>query len=168
MIRIATAFLLASSIAIAAQEPRTVAERALVAWSAHDARSLSTLAHPELIRRIRDARLINFYVAGKPDKKGILVSGSDAEVLALFCEALQAIVPPRDARVEYFDHYIETKAEGDRATVIFDSGWKRRSDGAVGDEFKQEVILKKSGDEWKFLWSPAVSIHVDLTWDPKA
>jgi len=158
--------LLSSSVALAAQEPRSVAEAALAAWDTHDARGLSAVAHPELVRRIRDGRLIQFYVANRPSKASVASSGSDADVVALFCEALQAIVPPRDSQLEYFDRYVETNYKGDLAIVVFDSGWKRRSDGITGHESRKEIVLKKSGGDWKFLWSPAALIHVDLDWDP--
>jgi hypothetical protein len=166
MIRTAIFFCLVTCAAVAAQAPRAVAEAAIAAWTARDAKSLDALAHPELKKRCREARIIEFYLGKKPEKKQVLVSGSDAEVIELLCEALRAIVPPRDTHLEYFDRYLDTANMGDLAIVRFDSGWKRKTDGVIGIEDKMEIILKKSGGEWKFLWSPSTQLHIDLSWDP--
>jgi hypothetical protein len=166
MIRGAVVFLLITGFVIAAQEPRAVAEEALGAWRAGDAKRLEVLAHPELKKRFRDARIVRFYVEGKVAKTKILESGSDADVVALFCEALRSIVP-RDARVEYFDRFLEARQHGDLAIVSFDSGWHSKSEPSTVQASKIEVILKKVDDEWRFLWSPAAQLHIDLTWDPK-
>ena len=163
---LAAALLLAFSVPVAAQEPRTVAEAALSAWTSHDAQRFLPLAHPELLQRLRHARLLQFYIAGKKDKQAVVASGSDADVVSLFCEALQSIVPPQDSRLEYFDQYLDTKIRGDSAVVEFDSGWRRKSDGTIGLEVKKQVVLRKFDGEWRFLWSPAVGIHVDLEWNP--
>jgi len=106
-------------------------------------------------------------VARHEDKRGVLVSGSDADVTALFCEALQDIVPDHFNGLDHFDKFVETKYKGDLAIVVFDSGWKGKNGDFEGNVFRNdEIVLKKSGDEWRFLWSPAVLIHVDLSWNP--
>lgn len=166
MIRSVTILFLTTSVILAAQEPRAVAEEALAAWRAGDAKRLDTVAHPELKKRIRDARLVAFYVEGKDEKKKLLESGSDADVVALFCEALRAIVP-RDARVEYFDRFTETVRRGNLQIVVFESGWRAKSNPSTEHSSKIEVVLKKVGADWLFLWSPAAQLHVDLSWNPK-
>jgi hypothetical protein len=165
MIR-ALIFLALTSVAMAVQEPRFVAEEALAAWHAADAKRLDAIAHPEFKKRCRDGRLTNFYVEDKESKKQKLISGSDSDVIALFCEALRAIIP-RDDRIEYFDRYVETVRKGDLAIVVFDSGWKRKSDPSVTRSSKAEIVLQKSGDDWLFLWSIAAQVHIDLGWDPR-
>jgi hypothetical protein len=167
MFRIAFAFLWLTAPVIAVQNPRTVAESALEAWHAHDSKRLLAVAHPELLKRLRDSTLVRFYVTRHEDKRSVVVSGSDAEVAALFCEALQVIVPAQFNGLDHLDRYVETRYKGDLAIVIFDSGWRGKSgdfEGIVSRNVR--IVLKKSGDEWKFLWSPAVSIHVDLDWKP--
>jgi hypothetical protein len=166
MIRAAIIFILAASFAVAAQEPRAVAEEALAAWRVGDATRLNAVAHPELKKRCRDARIVLFYVEDKEEKKKALESGSDADAVGLLCEALRAIVP-RDSRVEYFDRFIETTQRGDLAIVVFESGWKSKSNPSSTHSSNSEVVLKKVGDDWRFLWSPAAQVHIDLTWDPK-
>jgi len=159
-------FFLSVSSVIAAQEPRAVAEAALVAWSLRDAKSLNAVAHSELKKRCHEARIVQFYVADKEEQRKVLVSGSDFEVVALRCEALRVIIPNRDNRLAFFDRYVDTVHKNDRRVVVFESGWKRKSDGVVGPVAKTEVVLMKSGVERRFLWSPAVRLHVDLDWDP--
>jgi hypothetical protein len=164
MIR-AFCFLLIASVAFA-QAPRSVAEEALAAWRAGDAKRLDAVAHPEFKKRCRDARIVLFDVDRKEEKKKVLESGSDTEVVTLFCEALRAIIP-RDDRVEYFDRHLETIRKQDVAVVTFDSGWKQKSDPSVSRSSRVEVVLKKVGDDWRFLWSPAAQLHIDLMWDPR-
>ena len=166
MIRAAFVLLLIVSPAIAAQEPRGVAEEALAAWRAGNAKRLDAVAHPELKKRCRDARIVQFYVEGKEEKKKALESGSDDDAVALLCEALRAIVP-HDDRVEYFDRFVETVRRGDLAIVVFESGWRSKSNLSSAQSSKIEVVLKKVGEDWRFLWSPAAQLHIDLTWDPK-
>jgi hypothetical protein len=166
MIRIVVIFLLTLSMAFAAQEPRAVAEEALGAWRATDAKRLDAIAHPELKKRCRAARIVQFYVEGKEKEKKRLASGSDAEVIALLCAALQAIVPGKD-KVEHTDRYLEIVRKGDLAIVVFDSLSKPTGSRSAGIPMKTEVVLKRVGDDWRFLWSPAVRLHVDLDWDPK-
>ncbi|MEO5958153.1 MAG: hypothetical protein ABIR80_03480 [Opitutaceae bacterium] len=138
----------------------------MAAWRACDAKRLDAVAHPELKKRCRDARIVQFYVEDKEEKKRALKSGSDADALALLCEALRAIVP-RDDRVEHFDRFIGTVKKSDLAIVVFESGWRAKSNPTSGQSSKIEVVLKKVGDDWRFLWSPAAQLHIDLTWDPK-
>ncbi len=166
MIRILVIFVLTLSTALAAQEPRAVAEEALAAWRETDAKRLDAIAHPELKKRSRDARIVQFYVEGKEEKKKLLASGSDSEVTALLCEALHAIVPGKD-KVEHTDRYVEVVRKGDLAIVIFDSVSRPIGSRSAGIPMKTEVILKKVGEDWRFLWSPAVQLHIDLNWDPK-
>lgn len=166
MIRIVIIFLLTMSMALSAQEPRAVAEEALAAWRATDAKRLDAVAHPELKKRCRTARIVQFYIEGKDEKKKILASGSDAEVIALLCEALHAIVPGKD-KVEHTDRYLEIVRKGDLAIVVFDSVSKPTGNRSAGIPMKTEIVLKKVGEDWRFLWSPSVQLHVDLKWDPK-
>ncbi len=165
MIRTLALFLFVSA-ALIAQEPRTIAEEALAAWRAGDAKRLDAIAHPELKKRLREARIVLFYVEDKPAKKKTVESGSDSEVVAIFCEAHRAIVP-RDARVEYFDRFAEARKSGDLAIVFFNSGWRSKENPSSVQSSQIEVILKKADGEWRFLWSPAAQLHVDLTWDPR-
>jgi hypothetical protein len=158
--------MLCTGTALAADGPRTVAEAALSAWASADGRKLETIVHPELMKRFREARIINFYVGNNENKKKTVASGSDAEVIAVLCEAIRAIIPPRSNQLEYFDRYVDTKLKNDLAIVSFESGYKRKSDGQIGLINKNEVVLKKDGANWKFLWSISIQIHVDLEWNP--
>jgi len=166
MIRFSILFILSACVAFAAQEPRAVAEEAMTAWRSGDAKRLNAVAHPELKKRCREARIVQFHLEDKVEKKKMLESGSDDDALALLCEALGAIVP-RDVRVEYFDRFIETVRRGDLAIVTFESGWRAKNNSAHGRSSKIEVVLKRVGDDWRFLWSPAAQLHIDLTWDPR-
>jgi len=166
MLRSAIVFVLTTSTVVAALEPRGVAEEALAAWHAGDAQRLEAVAHPELMKRCRDARILRFDVEGKKEKEKILVSGSEAEVMSLLCEALRAIVPGKE-RVEHTDRYLETDWKEGLAIVVFDSVSKPAGSSSAGVPMRTEVVLKKVGEDWRFLWSPAVQLHVDLTWNPK-
>jgi hypothetical protein len=96
VIRAAIVFLPTATVTVAAQEPPAVAAEALAAWRAGDAKRLNAVAHPEFMKRCRDARIVLFYVEAKPEKKKALAAGSDADALALLCEALQAIVSRKE------------------------------------------------------------------------
>jgi len=159
-------FVAVASSALASQ-PRDVAEAAMRAWVSHDAQALYPLSHPELISRMRSARLIQFYLERHPQKSEVPNSGSDAEVVALMCEALAAIVPPRDGRFVYEDRYVDTKEAGDLAVVTFESSVTSAGSTTKAQSSPTEFALKKKDGKWHFLWSPSVSIHVDLTWDPR-
>jgi hypothetical protein len=150
-----------------ATEPREVAEAAMRAWVSHDAKALYPLSHPELILRARDARVIQSYLPRHPEKSVIPKSGSDAEVVSLLCEALAAIVPPRDGRFVYEDRYVDTKETGEVAVVTFESSVTSAGSVTKARGSPTEFVLKKKEGKWFFLWSPSVSIHVDLTWDPR-
>ena len=138
----------------------------MAAWRVGDAKRLGAIAHPELMRRCRTARIVEFYVEGKDDKKKALAAGSDANALALFCEALRAIVP-RDERFDHFDRFVEVRRKNDLVIVVFESGVKRKSDQKIIQSSSTEVVLKQVGNEWRFLWSIAAQIHIDLDWDPR-
>jgi hypothetical protein len=145
-------------------DPRKVAEAALTAWRDSEPAVLSRLAHQELKQKLRTARLLTFHLerqAFSPDVRAL----PENRVVELFCDAHRTIVP-RDSRVEYFDTYIATEVRGEYAMVVFDSGWRFKNSGQ-SHQMRNEIVLKKSGDEWLFLWSPAVNLHVDLDWDPR-
>lgn len=165
MIRVCFFLLLSLAVAHAADDPRRVAEEALAAWHAADGKRLDAVAHPELKRRCRDARILRFYAEGKEDQQRILTSGSDTEVIALLCDALRAIVPGPE-KVEHTDQFLSTARKGDLMIVTFESISKPAGSRSSGTSMKTHVVLKRNGDEWRFLWSPAVQLHVDLTWDP--
>jgi hypothetical protein len=159
---------LALNARAACDEPRAVAEAALTAWQKNDAVALDGLMHPELKKRLRTSNLLQFYFEMKKEDASQLKSATDAKVVELFCDALRVIVPPRDSRFEYIENYVATETHGKYAVVVFHSGMKSKTNPSPAPLSRMEVILKKSGDHWLFLWSPAVSIHVDLAWDPKA
>ena len=73
------------------------------------------------------------------------------------CEALAAIVPSRDGRFVYEDRYV----------VTFDSSVTSSGRSAKAPSSPTPFVLKKKDGKWLFLWSPSVSIHVDLAWDPR-
>jgi hypothetical protein len=154
-------------VGAAPEEPRAVAQSAIKAFQDGDAPTLGKVAHPELKRRLRTARLLKFYLEMKKIDTGFLSTAPESKVVELFCEAHRAIVPPRDSRLDYFDYYMSTVVHGDFAIVTFDSGWKTRAEHPVENHLQNEVILEKDGGDWKFLWSPGVSLHVDLEWDPR-
>lgn len=149
------------------RDPRALAESIIDSWSLSDRNVLVAVAHPELLERLRTARISDFYVSDKPEKKKVLESGEDTEVIAIFCEALRAIVPEKDTRVEYFNRFLGSLPQGELLIVRFESGWKRKIDGTIGVSRSQDIVLKKSRGEWRFLWSAAVQVHVDLSWDPR-
>lgn len=160
-----TAGLLAVTVvSAAAEEPRVIAEAALLAMRDSDAVVLNRIAHPELKKRLRGSRLLTFYRGQKNDDTS-LDHVSDDKVVQLFCEAHKEIAP-RDSRVEYFDDYVSTKEQGNYAVVSFDSGWRSKT-SAQTQRTRSDVVLKKSGEKWLFLWSPAMNIHVDLEWDAR-
>lgn len=116
---------------------------------------------------MRSARIIQFYLESRPEKSAIPKSGSGAEVVSLMCEALAAIVPPRDGRFVYEDRYVGTKEVGDLAVVTFESSVTSAGSSSKAQGSPTEFVLKQKDGKWLFLWSPAVSIHVDLDWDPR-
>lgn len=150
-----------------AGEPREVAESAMRAWVSHDAKLLHSLSHPELIARMRQARVIQFYLERHPEKISVPKSGSDADVVALLCEALAAVVPPRDGRFIYEDRYLDTQEAGDLAVVTFESSVTSAGDAKKAWISPTAFALRKKEGQWLFLWSPAVRIHVDMDWDPR-
>lgn len=164
-LRMLLALVLASSAL--ATEPKEVAEAAMRAWVSHDAKALFPLSHPELISRMRSARAIQFYLASHPEKSAIPKAGSDFEVVALMCDALAAIVPPRDGQFVYEDRYVGTKEVGDLAVVTFESSVTSASSSSKARSSPTTFVLKQKDGAWLFLWSSAVSVHVDLTWDPR-
>jgi TonB family protein len=167
MMRIAALFFFSASAVVAGQDPRLVAEAAISAWSSPDGKSLLALVHPELIARLRNARLIQDYVADKVDKKRMLISGSDADVIALFCETLRVWELARDAKYEGFHRYVGTKIKGDLAIVMFDFFLNRKSDGSFWKDDRMEFVLKRSGDDWRYLWSTDFPPVIDFRWDPR-
>lgn len=150
-----------------AAEPRTVAEAAMKAWVAHDAKALAPVCDPELVQKMRRARAVEFYLERYPEKAGIAKEGSDAEVVALLCDALASVVPPRDGRFVYEDRYLDTQVTGDLAVVRFESTVASAGKASNPLRSTTEIVLKKRDGRWLFLWSPAVRIHVDLAWDPR-
>lgn len=167
MTRLRTFLLIVTASSALASEPKEVAESAMRAWVSHDAKMLYSLSHPELISRMRSARLIQFYLERHPEKISVPKSGSDADVVALMCEAMAAIVPPRDGRFVYEDRYVHTKEAGDLAVVTFESSVTGAGSSTKSRSSPTEFALKKKDGKWLFLWSPSVSIHVDLDWDPR-
>ena len=145
-------------------EPRAIAERAVGAIAKNDAALLERVAHPELIRRMRSARLVTFYL-GERNQSTDLTKSSDTDVVRLFCEAHKAMAP-RDPQLEYLCDYLGTDVRGDYAIVTLASGWRSKS-STLPPPSNEEVILKKSAGEWRFLWSPIVNVHVDLEWDAR-
>ncbi len=137
------------------------------AWVSHDAKALLPLSHPELISRMRSARIIQSYLEDHPAKRTVLKSGSDKEVVTLMCEALETIVPPRDGRFVYEDRYVGTTEVGDLALVTFESSVKSAGSSSRPLVNQDTFVLKRKDGQWLFLWSIAVSIHVDLDWDPR-
>jgi hypothetical protein len=150
-----------------AGKPREAAEAAMRAWVSQDAKTLYPLSHPELVLRMRSARIIKFYLESHPEKSAIPKSGSDAEVVSLMCEALSAVVPPRDGRFVYEDRFVGTKEVGDLAVVTFESSVTSAGSSTKSRGTSTEFVLKQKDGKWLFLWSPAVRIHVDLDWDPR-
>ena len=150
-----------------ADTPKEVAEDAMRAWVSHDAPVLVSLSHPELILRMRTARIIQFYLEYHPDKRMIPESGSDSQVVKLLCEALEEIVPPRNGDFIYKDRYIDTKEMGDLAIVTFERIVTSAVDSNRELISHPVFVLKRKDSKWLFLWSSAVNIHVDLEWDPR-
>lgn len=166
-LRRAFLFIAITSFALAS-EPKEVAEAAMRAWVSHDAKSLYQLSHPELISRMRSARAVLFYLKSHPEKGAIPRSGSDSEVVSLMCEALAAIVPPRDDRFVYEDRYVDTKEVGHLAIVTFESSATSVDRSSKARSSPTRFVLKQKDGKWLFMWSPAVSLHVDLAWDPRS
>jgi len=148
-----------------ATEPRQVAEAAATAWSEKDAPRLQAVAHPELIRRARAARICESYFREQPEKLTRLRTGSAADVIALLCEAMRAIVPDNKPLIRVRD-YEKTELRGDLAVVTFQTGWKRPTGGSKPFLTAERIVLQKSGDDWKFLWSDSANLHIDLDWNP--
>jgi hypothetical protein len=167
MIRAAFFYILSAASLVAAGDPRAVAERAIGAWRDGNANILDAISHPELKARFRHARIVEFYVEDKPEKRKRLESGTDAEVVALVCEALRAIVPGRD-KVAHVDVFVKSEIKGEYAVVSFDSTSSPKGGTPSHQTSTTEVLLKKDGSDWKFLWSAAVQLHVDLQWKPSA
>jgi len=167
MIRTACVFVLFVCVSVAAQEPRLVAEAALAAWAAEDAKTLDEVAHPEFKKHCRLSPVVASYVSDKAEKKTVLVSGSDSEVIALFCEMVRAYRQPPPSHLELFYRYIDTTFRDDLAIVVFESGLRRKSDGGFNHSSKLEVLLKQSDDGWKFLWCPSAKTWIDQLWDPR-
>lgn len=145
-------------------EPKTVAERGVRAIADNDATVLAAVAHPELIRRMRSARLVTFYL-GERNQSTDLTKASDTDIVRLFCEAHKAMAP-RDPQLEYFCDYVGTDVRGDYAIVTLASGWRSKK-STLPPPSNDEVVLKKSADGWRFLWSPVINVHVDLEWDAR-
>jgi hypothetical protein len=167
LLRFLLGFLIcAVSLGAAEDTPRIVAENALRAWENRDAASLLGLAHPELKSHVHDARITKQFLKEK-GRSVQLDQVNDETAFALLCEALTALLPARDPQREYFDLYVSEHHLGNRAFVIFDSGWRNRSDAAQSYHMRSTVVLEQKNGEWLFLWSPAVNLNVDLTWDPR-
>ncbi len=149
-----------------AKEPRAVADAAMVAWVDANAEQLKVLAHPELKRRLKTAQIVSFYLEDKPDKKKALENAPDDAWVSILCEGLVAIVPRRDALFEYSDVYQSTEIKNDFAIVTYLSGLRPITSKRPIQYTPQRIILKKHNEEWRFLWSRSVSIHVDLDWEP--
>ena len=148
----------------ATDEPRLIAEAVLQAWRDSDAAALNRLSHPDLKKKLRTSRLLVFHLDQKNESSDVSAL-SDDKVVQLFCEAHKAVAP-RDGRVEYFDEYLSTENRGGFAVVVFDSGWRSKT-SAQTQRMRNEIVLKRAGDRWLFLWSSAMSVHVDLEWDAR-
>lgn len=155
--------LLSVGSALAQDEPRLVAETALSALAARDGEALAAVAHPELLQRCRRARILDFEVKRNLLNRETLASSSDSEVMVLFCGAIKTMAPNPQHSV---DRYIRTYFNDDLAVVVFENGWVRKSDGTIFHTMQKDVVLKKAGDVWRFLWSVEIQLHTDLSWDP--
>jgi hypothetical protein len=178
--------LLTFGAGLRAQYPEMTASAALAAWARADGAALEALAHPELKRRCRDARIIREYLAryhppqskllalaerkppaDEPDPLPILeYSAPDAATFKLLGQAL-AKLAPRNRKLAYYDRWTDTFVAGDLAILTYVSGWRDPVDPIDRGSWPTEVILKKSGGAWRFLWSNAVQDHVDPRWDPR-
>jgi hypothetical protein len=156
-------FAFVASVAFATDEPRTIAESALAAWTARDGKALDAVSHPEFKAKCRHARVFESPVTEYDLRRKVVASGSDQELLVMFCSAISKLAPHPQASVYT---YVKTETKGNIATVEFNEGWKRQNDGTVYATFKKIVVLEKDGDNWRYLWSPEASIYVDLNWDP--
>ena len=164
-IRILLALTVASNAL--ASEPKEEAEAAMRAWVSHDAKALYPLSHPELISRMRSARAIQFYLESHSEKSAIPKTGTGFEVVELMCDALAAIVSPRDGKFVYEYRYVGIKEVGALAVVTFESSVTSASSSSKARGTPTTFVLKQKDGEWFFLWSSAVSVHVDLIWDPR-
>ncbi len=89
---VAVGLLALTVVTAAADEPRAVAEAALVAMRDSDAVVLNRIAYPELKKRLRGSRLLTFYRGQKNDDTN-LDQVPDDKVVQLFCEAHKQIAP---------------------------------------------------------------------------
>jgi hypothetical protein len=163
MKRIAFALFFAASGAFAANDPIPVAESALAAWKARDGTTLAAISDTEFRARCRHARVFESPVTDRDLKQRVLASGSDREVVELLCQAVAKLAPNPQKSIYT---YVKTIAKGDLLILVFSDGWISQTTGKVYGTFETKVVLKKEGDEWRYLWSPAASIYVDLNWDP--
>ena len=155
--------LLSVGSALAQDDPHTVAETALSALAARDGRALAAVAHPELVQRCRKARILEFEATRNLLSRETIASATDPEVMVLFCAAVKTMAPNPQSSV---DRYVRTYFKGDLAVVVFENGWVRKSDGTIFHTMQKDVVLKKAGGEWRFLWSVEIQLHTDLSWDP--
>ena len=162
---IAFALFIAVSGAFAANDARPVAESALAAWEARDGKALASISHSEFKARCRHACVFESPVTDKDLKQRVLASGSDQEVIDLLCQAVAKLAPNPQKSIYT---YVKAVTKGDLLIVVFSDGWVSQTSGKVYGTFPTEVVLKKEGDEWRYLWSPAASIYVDLNWDPRS
>jgi hypothetical protein len=156
-------FLVVASIAKASVDPRSVAEGALDALNSGDAKKLGAFAHPDLIAHLRRASIYRFWKGDNEARDKTLATGSDVQVIELYFEAVEAVLPNR---FHHTDKFIETKLKGDLADVVFQSRFLSPKDGAVHDTRTSDIVLKKVGDDWRFLWSVEIGIHTDVNWTP--
>jgi hypothetical protein len=165
MKRIAIILFVFASTALALDGPREVAESALAAWKARDGAALTAVASTEFLARCRHARVFDSPVTDIGVKNRVLASGSDQEVVTLMCEAVGKLSPhPQNSIYTY----LKTIPKGDLLIVEFSDGWVSQTTGKVYGTFPTRVVLKKEGNRWRYLWSPAASIYVDLGWDPSS
>lgn len=153
--------------ALAAPDPRTVAEQGLAAWNARDSAALAAVAHPELIRRMRTAQATRDFVQLHPDRRAIPATGSPQEVVALFCDALREFAPHPRGATDPANHFLGIARKRDGGAVLtFDRVKKHGEDFNREDLAVVVVVLEQEGEAWKFLWLPSAQVHIDLTWDP--
>jgi hypothetical protein len=151
--------------ALFAASPREIADLALEAWDSHDASRLYPLSHPELIARIKTSRLLIFHVDQKSARRDAIRSGSDKQIVELFCEALSLVVP--NTQFKKSRDFIRTAEAGDVCSVFFTQVTRHLDGRAAAPPYEVRIVLKRYEKEWRLLWLPSAQIHIDLTWEPE-
>jgi len=142
-----------------ARDPQQVASEAVAAIDAGDAKRFVALAHPELLKRLRSARVFSFSRVGRAE---LLRSGSDVQVANEFFTAIESVAPNR---LRPIMRYRSSEAAGDLVIVTFEAEFP--SGYPPGrNRFPERVVLKRNGNDWRFLWSVRVQLHTDLEWNP--